>query len=373
MHKPFIAAGCCGLILLVGWAFGGQKIPQQPTANPTPQITADNPSTLEKESNEAAAEGYRIYRAFPGRVHNAVTNFLLSGNLDPLAGLGPHETTGAIVTMERTPAGSANCQYRVIRLFARLSSWERDINEAAARGFRIVPGYGTFPIRRGAVLGTATTLITIMEKTPGASEFPQYSVAEARQMDNFEREVNQRFADGYGLVWLGRNWALNVALMEKDGHAPVEGRLLAANKMEKLEQKLYAGAAERFCIVSSETLGNPSYGDRLAYLEKCDAAPEYIFTKNERKSLADFNKAVADGYRLVPGGIFGQVITLVKAPVGERYEYRFVKNTAEADEAKKAGYTELPLSYPIRLGGFVGGVLERRVLPTPNVSQQGHV
>jgi len=49
--------------------------------------------------------------------------------------------------------------------------------------------------------------------------------------------------------------------------------------------------------------------------------------------------AVADRYRLVPAGIFGQVITLVKASAGERYEYHFVKNAAEADEAKKTGFT----------------------------------
>ena len=139
-------------------------------------------------------------------------------------------------------------------------------------------------------------------------------MAEARQIGNFECEVNQRFADGYGLVWLGRDWTLNVALMEKDGDYPMEGRLLAASKMEELQQKLHASAAEHFCIVASETLEDPSHGGRLAYLEKCDSAPEYIFTKNDKKSLTDFNKAVADGYRLVPGGIFGQVITLVKAP-----------------------------------------------------------
>jgi hypothetical protein len=45
--------------------------------------------------------------------------------------------------------------------------------------------------------------------------------------------------------------------------------------------------------------------------------------------------------------------------------------TAEADEGKKTGYTELPLSYPIRLGGFVGGILERKVVSTPEVSQPG--
>jgi hypothetical protein len=317
--------------------------------------------------NEAAAGGYRISRAAPGRVHNAVANFLLSGNLDPLAGLGPHETSGAIITMEKVPIGSGQYEYAVIRLFARLSSWERDINKVAVQGFRVVPGYGTFPIRRGAVLGTAETLITIMEKAPGTSAIMQYSVAEARGMGNFEREVNRRFTEGYGVIWLGRDWALHVVLMEKHDDAPVEERLLTAKKDEELEEKLRGSATERFCIVYTEsTLEDASHGDRLAYLKKCDTAPEYIFAKNDQKARADFDKAVADGYRLVPAGIFGKAITLVKAPMGERYEYRFVKNKVETDEARKNGYAELPLSYPI----WHGFVLEREVPTVPETPQQ---
>jgi hypothetical protein len=348
------------------FAVTAAAMPQQPAADSTHLVKGDNPSKLEKELNEAAANGYRISRAGPGRVHSSVANFLLSGNLDPLAGLGPHETSGAIITMEKVPTSSVQYQYAVIRLFARLSSWERDINKAAVQGFQVVPGYGTFPIRRGAVLGTAETLITIMEKAPGTSAM-QYSVAEARGMGNFGREVNRRFAEGYGVIWLGRDWALHVALMEKRDNAPVEERLLTAKKDEELEAKLRASAAERFCIVYTEsTLEDASHGDRLAYLEKCKTAPEYIFTKNDQKARADFDRAVADGYRLVPAGIFGKAITLVKAPTGERYEYRFVKNKVQADEAKKNGYAELPLSYPI----WHGFALEREVTAAPETPQQ---
>jgi hypothetical protein len=159
-----------GLSLLVLLLAATLAMPQQPAADSTHLVKGDNPSKLEKALNEAAAAGYRISRAGPGRIHNSVANFLLSGNLDPLAGVGPHETSGAIITMEQVPVGSGQYQYAVIRLFARLSNWERGINEAAAQGFRVVPGYGTFAIRLGGVLGTTETLITIMEKAPGASE-----------------------------------------------------------------------------------------------------------------------------------------------------------------------------------------------------------
>ena len=186
-----------------------------------------------------------------------------------------------------------------------------------------------------------------MEKTPGGSEVKEYVVAEARQIGNFEHEVNQRFAKNYGIMYIGRFYAIHLALMEKRD-APVEERLLTATKDEELEAKIRASAAERFCIVHTEsTIEDASHGDRLAHVQKCDTAPEYIFTKNEQKARADFDKAVSDGYRLVPPGIFGKAITFVKAPTGERYEYCFVRNKVEADEARQKGYTELPLSYPI--------------------------
>jgi hypothetical protein len=296
-----------GLIVLL-LAVTAAAMPQQP-ATSTRLIKGDNPSKLEKELNEAADDGYRISRAGSGRVHNPVANLLLSG--------GPHDASGAIITMEKVPAGTANCQYRVIRLFVRLSSWERDINQAAAQGFRVVPGYGTFAIRLGAVLGTTETLITIMEKAPEASDVMQYAVAEARQMGNFEREVNRRFADGYAMIYVGRFYALHAALMEKRGTSRVEGRLLVAKTDEELEQKLRASAAECFCIVYTEsTLEDASHGDHLAYLEKCKASPEYIFVKNDQKARADFDKAVADGYRLVPAGILVKRSRWLRRPPG---------------------------------------------------------
>jgi len=326
-------------------------MPQQPAASSTRLVIGDDPSKLEKELNEAAANGYRICRAAPERIHNAVANILLAGGHD--------DTSGAVVLMERIPSGSANYQYAVIRLFARVSSWERDINKAASQGFRVIPGYGTLTMRQGFVLGTAQVPITIMEKAPEASEVKEYVVAEARQMGNFEHEVNQRFANHYGIMYIGQFYALHLALMEKRA-APVDERLLTAKKDEELEAKIRASAAERFCIVHTEsTLEDASHGDRLAHVQKCDTAPEYIFTENNPKARADFDKAVADGYRVVPTGIFGKAITLVKGRAGERYEYRFVKDNVERNEARQKGYIELPLSYPI----WHSLVLERPMSP----------
>jgi hypothetical protein len=347
------------LILLVSLRVVLPAAAQQPGADSTRLIEGDNPSKLEKALNEAADDGYRISRAAPERIHNAVADALLAGGHD--------ETGGAVILMEKTPSGSANYQYAVVRLFARPSSWERDINKAASQGFRVIPGYGTLTLRQGFVLGTAQAPITIMEKAPGGSEVKEYVVAEARQMRDFEREVNQRFANGFTMMYIGQFYALHLALMEKRGEASAEERLLTAKKDEELEAKMRASATERFCIVYTQsTLEDASHGDRLAYLKKCDAAPEYIFTKNDQTARADFDKAVADGYRLVPAGIFGKAITLVKALPGERYEYRLAKKKVEADEAKKEGYTELPLNHPI----WHGFVLEKKVSSVSEAPQR---
>ncbi|PWT83684.1 MAG: hypothetical protein C5B58_06125 [Acidobacteria bacterium] len=323
---------------------------QQPTTDSVRLIKGDNPSRLEKELNEAAAEGYRISGANSERVLSVAANLLLSG--------GHHDTSGAFVVMEKSRTGSTNYQYAVVRLFARPSSWERDINKAASQGFRVIPNYGTLAMRNGFVLGTAQSLIAIMEKAPGSSAFKDYVVVDARQIADFEREVNLRFAAGYTMIYMGRFYALHVALMEKTNGPSAQERLLTAKKDEELEAKMRASATERFCAVQTEsTLEDTSRGERLAHLKKCDTTPEYVFTENDEKQRTDFDKAVANGYRLVPTGVFGKAITLVKAPAGEHYEYRFVKSHAEADEARRNGYADVPLSYPI----WHGFALERRV------------
>ncbi len=345
-----------GFIVLL-LAATAAAVPQQPAADCTRLITDYSPTKLQKELNAAAAAGCRISRALPGRVLNPVADMFLT-----LASPKYSETSGALVTMEKIPSGSANYEYAVIKLFVRASSWERDINAAAARGFRVVPG-NTFTLKRGAVFGTVDTPITIMEKAPNTSGAAQYAVVEARQTGNFERNLNQHFADGYGLLWLGPLWALKIGLMEKRGSSAVVARLLVASKDDELQQKLRAAAGEGFCLIASASLGK----DQSVYMEKCETPPEYAFVKNDQKARADFDKAIADGYRLVPAGVFGETITLVKAPAGKHYEYRFFTNSAEADEAKKMGFTELRLSDFIRMGGFV---LEREVITAPEAPQQ---
>lgn len=350
-----------GFILLL-LAVNAAAAPQQPAADCTRLITDYSPTKLQKELNEAAATGCRISRALPGLARNPVADMFLT-----LASPKYEETSGALVTMEKIPSGSANYEYAVVKFFARISSWERDINKAAARGFRVVPG-NTFTLRQGFVFGTMDVPISIMEKAPDSSGAVQYAVVEARQMGNFERELDRHFQDGYGVIWLGHITDHKVALMEKRGSSAVEARLLVASKDDELQQKLRAVAGEHFCIVASTTsLTGAWHGYRLAYMEKCETSPEYIFVKNDQKARTDFDKAITNGYRLVPAGVFGETITLVKAPAGEHYEYRFFTNSAEADEAKKAGYTELRLSDSIRLGGLV---LEREVASAREAPQQ---
>ncbi len=338
--------------------------PQEQSSDAARAISAYDLTKLQKELNEAAAGGYRISRTLPGRGLNPAANIFMT-----LASPSSHDTSGILLTLEKIPSGSANYEYEVIKLFARLSSWERDINAAASRGFRVVPG-GTITVSRGFVLGTMGVLVTIMEKAPGGSGAAEYALVEARRMSTFGHDLNQHFADGYGVIWLGRFTDHKVALMEKRGSSLVEARLLVASEDPELQRKLRTAAEERFCIAASSTSFTGAWhGYRLAYVEKCEMPPEYAFVKNDEKARADFDKVVADGYRIVPAGVFGKTITLVKVPTDKHYEYRFVRDTREADEAKKMGFTELRLSDFIQLGGLV---LEREVITVPEAPQQRH-
>lgn len=352
------------LVLLPSGA--ATAVAQQTAADSSRIIKAYNPRTLQKQLDEAASAGYRISRAFAARgVLNPVADIFLAGH---------GATSGPVVTLERIPTGSANYEYAVVKFPRTLSGWEHDINKAGARGFRVVPG-NTITVSQGLILGTMDFPMSIMEKAPAVpadSAAPLYAVVSSRGMSGFERDVNEHLADGYGVIWLGHLQALKVALMEKSGSAPVEARLLGADKDNDLQQRLREAAGEHFCIVDSMTrveAGRHTY--RIVYLNKCETVPEYTFVSNKQGNklgvLTDFDNAVADGYRLLPPGVFGETITLVKAPPGKHYEYRFLEDNGGADEARKEGFAELHLSDPIWLRGhgFVI-VFEREVVTASN-------
>src|SRR5215469_4404501 len=100
MNPLRIGLGLIALLLPIP----ATAMPQQAAASSTRLVKGDDPSKLEKELNEAAANGYRICRAAPERIHNAVADILLAGH---------GETSGAVVLMESIPSGGANYQYAV--------------------------------------------------------------------------------------------------------------------------------------------------------------------------------------------------------------------------------------------------------------------
>jgi hypothetical protein len=77
--------------------------PQQPGAS-VRLIKGDDAPKLEKNLNEAAAEGYRLSRVDSARVLNAVANLFLSGSHE--------DTSGAFIVMEKSPAGSGKLPIR---------------------------------------------------------------------------------------------------------------------------------------------------------------------------------------------------------------------------------------------------------------------
>lgn len=133
-------------------------------------IAASSQDTLQKELADRAAAGYHVAQASSWK-----------------------ET---LLVLERGDAGEP-FEYRVVST-TKSSTLEREMNAAAASGFRFTPGT-LHAQQKGAVplFGrTGTDYVVIMEKRAGASPVPEYVVVGARRMGTLIREFDEAVAKG---------------------------------------------------------------------------------------------------------------------------------------------------------------------------------
>ncbi|HEV8524632.1 MAG TPA: hypothetical protein VGQ71_09045 [Terriglobales bacterium] len=122
-------------------------------------------STIEKEIAEAASKGFKVIAA---------------------TGAG-HEM---LVLMEKQGEGQGNRDYRVIST-TRTSTFEKEINQAAATGYRIVPRTGA-ALRKGGLLTGGTygyEQAIVMEKPPNTPSV-RYLLVAAEREKTIQRELN---------------------------------------------------------------------------------------------------------------------------------------------------------------------------------------
>ena len=146
-------------------------------------------STMQKELDEASGLGFRIISAASSCGQSEMVLFL-----------------------ERVTQPPDTYKYRLLAT-TRTSTMEKELNQAAQEGFRLLPR--TITAKQGFL---STEIVSVLEQTPKSSKRYQYRLLATSRTSTLQKEVAQAEADGFELVGLvGRGE--NMVIMEKESQA----------------------------------------------------------------------------------------------------------------------------------------------------------
>lgn len=247
--------------------------------NPRGSLVSTVVRNLQKDLNEAASQGYRVVpRTLLWNGRSPVTERLGNpGSLPPTEYLVFYERASSnleevmckaseegyrfvdimtnTVIMERTagptsePAASAKgapnagCRYRVVGA-QRVKTMQKELNEAAAAGCRVVagsPGSGT---------RFSLEMVVVMENLGPGRNGSQYEIFQAVRTGEFREDIQQAAARGFHAVsrtlfWDGLN---NVLVLEKgpDPGSHYEYLLLSTKKQSTLLMEILQGVEQGY-------------------------------------------------------------------------------------------------------------------------------
>jgi hypothetical protein len=128
-------------------------------------------STMQKEINEMAARGYRILVGAP--------------------------TSGSEMVLFLSKDGTVAQPYRYTLLATtRTSTMEKELNEAAAEGFRLIPS--TMIAKKGLLGGVE--IVMVMERAPRPVSRYQYKLLATSRTSTMQKEVTEATAAGFKVV-----------------------------------------------------------------------------------------------------------------------------------------------------------------------------
>jgi hypothetical protein len=113
----------------------------------------------------------------------------------------PKESSEIVVLLEQT---TDTYEYLLLAA-ARPGTLQREISDAADAGYRIVP--------RG-VTGKGDEVVVLMEKGAGGPALAQYQVLSTERTGTLQKEISQASANGYSLIALAGRGE-HVAILER--------------------------------------------------------------------------------------------------------------------------------------------------------------
>jgi hypothetical protein len=128
-------------------------------------------STMEKELNEAAAQGYRILVGSP--------------------------TSGKemAIFLERAASPNDPYKYRLLAT-ARTGTMQKELNEAADGGYRLLP---RTMIAKAQIIGSVEVVV-IMERPPAEQKSYEYKLLATSRTSTLQKEVTEAQAAGFVIV-----------------------------------------------------------------------------------------------------------------------------------------------------------------------------
>ena len=143
-------------------------------------------STMQKELDEASAQGFRIISA--------------------ASSCGQAEM---VLFLERVTRPPDTYKYRLLAT-TRTSTMEKELNQAAQEGFRLLPR--TITAKEGFL---TKEIVSVLEQTPKSTKRYEYRLLATSRTSTLQKEVAQAESDGFVLVGLvGRGE--NMVIMEKE-------------------------------------------------------------------------------------------------------------------------------------------------------------
>ena len=140
-------------------------------------LAAERTTTMQREIDDAAAKGFRVFGAIPT------------------------DGSEAVILLEKS---NDRYQYRLLAA-TRIGTLQREISEAAGDGYYIVPR---------AVARKGDELLVLMEKGPDGTSRPQYQVVGTDRTGTLQKEITQASNEGFTLIAVARTGE-HIAILER--------------------------------------------------------------------------------------------------------------------------------------------------------------
>ena len=175
------------ILLTAGSAVAQNKLKIDPE-NRYLLLSTVKTSTMQKELNEASAQGFRI--------------------ISSASSCGQSEM---VLFLERVTEGPDMYKYKLLAT-SRTSTMEKELNQTAQEGYRLLPR--TITAKEGFL---SNEIVSVLELTPKATKRYQYRLLATSRTSTLQKEVIQAEGEGFVLVGLvGRGE--NMVIMEKEAN-----------------------------------------------------------------------------------------------------------------------------------------------------------